>query len=449
MERPETVYARSGDAYLAYQVFGEGPVSVIAIPGRVSNVELMWDDPFRVAFFSGLAEFARVVVFDKRGVGVSDRSVAFPPLEEQVDDVRAVMDAAGVERACLFGTRDGAALAALFAATSPRRVTALALWQPQVRGSWAPDYPWGWREREMPWYGAAFASAEHAEWTIRTQMPDRSDDPAHKEFNRRLFLLSSSPSSLAAQGHMLFDSDVRETLAAVRVPALVMHGGIDFADESRYVAGRLPLARYVEFPEIRGTAPYHSADSRSALLEMRAFIEATWDATEGSASERVLATVLFTDLVGSTERAVALGPRWHELLREHNAVIRREIARFRGREIDTAGDGFFASGFDGPARAIRCGCAIRDAMQALDLHVRIGVHTGECDVVDGKLAGVAVAIGARIASNASAEEVLVSGTVRDLVAGSGITFTDRGAHELRGIPGEWHLFAADPAPTGT
>lgn len=443
------MYARSGGAYLAYQVFGEGLVSVVAVPGRISNVDLMWDEPVRAAFFSGLAEFARVLVFDKRGVGVSDRSVAFPPLEEQVDDVRALMDAAEVERACLFGTRDGAALAALFAATSPRRVTALALWQPQVRGSWAPDYPWGLRERELPaWYGsAAFASAEHAEWTIRTQMPNRSDDPAFREWLGRFLRLSSSPSSSAAHGRMLFDSDVRETLSAVRVPALVMHGGIDFAEESRYVAGRLPIARYVEFPEVRATAPYHD-DSRSVLLEMRTFIEATWDATEGSAPERVLATVLFTDLVGSTERAVALGPRWQELLREHNAVIRRELARFRGREIDTAGDGFFASGFDGPARAIRCGCAIRDAMQALDLRVRIGVHTGECDVVDGKLAGVAVAIGARIASKASAEEVLVSGTVRDLVAGSGITFADRGFHGLKGIPGKWHLFAVDPAPTG-
>jgi class 3 adenylate cyclase/pimeloyl-ACP methyl ester carboxylesterase len=437
MEPPETHYARSGEAFLAYQAFGAGPVAVVAIPGRVSNVELMWDDPPRATFWSELGRFARVVVFDKRGVGVSDRGYTSPTLEEQIDDVRAVMDAAGVERACLFGTRDGAALAALFAATFPKRVSAIVVWQPQVRGAWAPDYPWAPKER-WQFEGARFASPEHIAWLIRTQVPDRVGD-AYERWLRRFMRLSSSPSSATAQHRMLYDSDVREALGAVRVPALVMHGGIDDAEESKYVAGQLPIARYLEFRDIRAVAPYFG-DSSTVLPAMREFIEDTWEASHEDAPERVLATILFTDLVSSTERAVALGPRWQELLRDHNAAIRRELARFRGREIDTAGDGFFASGFDGPARAIRCGCAIRDAIQGLDLLVRVGVHTGECDIVDGKLAGVAVAVGARVAAQAGAGEVLVSSTVRDLVAGSGISFETRGTRELKGV-GEMSLFA--------
>lgn len=438
MGPPETLYARSGDAYLAYQAFGSGAVSVVAIPGRVSNVELMWDEPLRAAFWSDLGRFARVVVFDKRGVGVSDRGYTSPTLEEQIDDVRAVMDAAGVERACLFGTRDGAALAALFAATFPKRVSAIMVWQPQVRGAWAHDYPWGAKER-WRFEGASFASPEHIEWLIRTQMPDRVHDTAFARWTRRFMRLSSSPSSATAQHRMLYDSDVRETLRAVRVPALVIHGGIADAEESKYVAGQLPIARYLEFPKLRASAPY-LGDGSAVLQAMREFVEDTWDTSDEDAPERVLATILFTDLVSSTERAVALGPRWQELLRDHNAAIRRELTRFRGREIDSAGDGFFASGFDGPARAIRCGCAIRDAMEALDLQVRVGVHTGECDIVDGKLAGVAVAIGARVAAQAEAGEVLVSSTVRDLVAGSGISFETRGTRELKGV-GETPLFA--------
>jgi class 3 adenylate cyclase len=440
MERPETVYVRSGDIYLACQAFGEGPIAVVVIPGRVHCVELIWDDPERSAFFSGLAGFARVIVYDKRGVGCSDRNVGIPMLEHQVEDVRAVMDAHRVERALLFGTRDGAALAALCAATIPARVTGLMLWHPHVRGAWAPDYPWGDSDTAFPWSGLRFASEEHIEHGIRTQTPDKAGDPAFRRRYSRLLRVAASPSAAAAQWRMWIDTDVRDVLPSVQAPTLVMHGGVGEVAESRYVAERLPLARLVEFPDLRATAPY-LADSRAPLRTMRAFIEEASANGDGVAQPtRVLATVLFTDLVGSTEQAVVLGPRWQEVLRMHNAVIRRQLAHYRGHEVDTAGDGFFASGFDGPARAIRCGCAIRDALQPLGLSVRVGVHTGECDVVDGKLAGLAVAIGARVSSAAEPGEVLVSGTVRDLVAGSGIEFEPRGNRDLRGI-GEWPLFA--------
>ena len=444
MDTPTTRYARSGDLFLGYQDFGEAQPAIVVVPGRTSNVVLAWEDPARATFFEHLAGFARVLMFDKRGIGVSDRAVALPTLEEQADDVRSVMDAAALERAIVFGTRDGAALAALFAASSPDRVAGLMLWQPQMRGAWAVDYPWGMREREFEWQGEKFASAEHVDSSIRTQTPTRKDDPVFRRWYRRFLQLSSSPTTAAAQARMQFDSDVREALASVRVPTLVMHGGVDFVEESRDAADRIPGAQFVEFPEVMATAPY-LVDSPRALALMQEFAEASWAAAAaGVQSDRILATVLFTDLVGSSEHALALGPRWQDVLREHNAAIRRELVRYRGREIDTAGDGFFASGFDGPARAIRCGCAIRDALRALGLEVRIGLHTGECDVVDGKLAGIAVAIGARIAGEADHGDVLVSGTVRDLVAGSGIAFESRGIRPLKGIGG-WPVYAVvDP-----
>lgn len=441
VERPETHYIRSGDLYVAYQVVGEGPQALVIVGGGISNLELSWDDPEQSSFYSALARFVRLVLMDRRGVGVSDRTGAVPTLEQQVDDLRAVMDAAGVERACLAGAADAAAVTAMFASTYPARVAGLLLWQPTARGAWAPDYPWGFREPETPWLGSKFASREHVETSVRRNWPSKSGDREFEELFMRFMRLSASPSSYAAFYRMWFDIDVRHLLDAIQAPTLVMHGSEKATsgkvEESRYIAERIPGARLIEFPEVEWTL--FSGQQERIVTLTRDFVDEVWEQATAT-RDRVLATVLFTDLVGSTGQAVALGPRWQEVMREHNAVIRRELARFHGREIDTAGDGFFASGFDGPARAIRCGCAIRDAMAALDLRIRVGVHTGECDVVDGKLAGIAVAIGARIAAQASEGEVLVSGTVRDLVAGSGIAFEPRGMRELKGV-GEWPLYS--------
>lgn len=444
MERPETLYVRSGDAYLGYQTFGSGSFAILSVPGRVSNVELMWDRPELAEFYGGLAQFSRVVVFDRRGVGVSDRPAGGATLEQQVDDLRTVMDAAAVERACLLGSRDGAALAAMFAGVHPARVVCLLLWQPHVRGAWAPDYPWGLKESEMRPVGAEYTSAEAIDQAMRFQFPSKIGDA---EFRRRFIQtlrLSASPSSYAALRRVWLDSDVRHILGSIQAPTLVMHGSLMDVNESRYVAERIPLATLLEFPEVKAIGPVWG-DAERPIRAMHAFISDVWDDAERPfRPDRVLATVLFTDLVGSTEQSVALGPDWQELLRQHNSAIRRELAQFRGREIDSAGDGFFASGFEGPAQAIRCGCAIRDAIDALGLRIRVGVHTGECDIVDGKLAGVAVAIGARVAAQAASGEVIVSGAVRDLVAGSGIEFEARGIRELKGV-GDWALYSVATA----
>ena len=439
VERPETQYTRSGDVYVAYQVFGDGPFNVVAVPGRVSNVELIWDDPDRRAFYGALASFARVIIFDKRGTGASDRVVGVPTLEQRLEDVRAVTDAAGVERSGFYGADDGAALAALFAATYPDRAVALMLWEPKARGAWAPDYPWGMREPETAWGGSRYTSPEQIEAGIRVQFPSRSGDEEFRRRYVRTLRLSASPTSYAALYRMWFDVDIRHVLGAIQAPTLVMHGGLGDVDESRYIVDRIPGARLVEYPE-HEASPFYG-DIEPPIRAMRDFIAQSWnDALDGAGANRVLTTVLFTDLVGATTRAAELGPRWQEALREHNAIIRRELMRFRGQEIDTAGDGFFASGFDGPARAIRCACSISDAITNLGLGVRVGVHTGECDIVDSKLSGLAVHIGARVAAQADEGEVLVSGTVKDLVAGSGIEFEPRGSRELKGL-GDWPLYS--------
>jgi class 3 adenylate cyclase len=438
-EIPDTLYARSGEVYVAYQAFGDGAVNIVAVPGRVSNVELIWDDPDRRPFYGALASFARVIIFDKRGTGASDRVVGAPILEQRLEDVRAVMDAAGVERAALYGADDGAALAALFAATYPDRAVALMLWEPKARGGWARDYPWGMRDPETAWGGSKYTIPEQIDTGIREQFPTRSGDEEFRRRYVRMLRLSASPTSYAALYRMWFDVDIRHVLGAIQAPTLVMHGGLGDVGESQYVVDRIGGARLVEFPE-HEAAPFYG-DIESPVRAMRDFIAQTSDDQRGRAgANRVLTTVLFTDLIGSTAKAVELGPHWQHVLREHNAVVRRELARFRGREIDTAGDGFFASGFDGPARAIRCGCAIRDAVSSLGLGIRVGVHTGECDIVDDKLSGLAVNIGARVAAQANEGDVLVSGTVKDLVAGSGIEFEARGVRELKGL-GEWPLYA--------
>jgi class 3 adenylate cyclase/pimeloyl-ACP methyl ester carboxylesterase len=437
---PETRYAKSGDVHVAYQVVGEGLFDVVRVRGLWgSTIELMPVEPTDPNSSDWLAPRARLIRFDKRGIGASDRVFGVPSLEERMDDVRTVMDAAGSQVAALLGHVDGGAMSLLFAATYPERTFALVLFQAKPRFVRAPDFPWAPTrdeyERETVALTEAWGSLERSRKLAIAYGLQWSEDELRE--NARQDRLTASPGAIAALRRMNMDIDVRAVLPAVHVPTLIIHraedaivaGDTSTSEIARYMASRIPDATTLEV----GRTDFPPYD---AVYD---FLVGAWERRREE-PRRVLATVLFTDLVGATSTAVEYGPRWPDMLAEHNARIRRELAQFRGTEIDTAGDGFFASGFDGPARAIRCACAIRDAIGALGLGIRVGVHTGECDLVDGKLSGLAVTIGARVAAQADQGEVLVSGTVRDLVAGSGIEFEPRGVRDLKGL-GEWHLYA--------
>jgi pimeloyl-ACP methyl ester carboxylesterase len=439
VDRSDTRYARSGDVYVAYRIFGEGPFDLVFASGMdFPSVE--FHDHAAGADFNELTDRMRVIRFDKRGTGASDRVSGVPSLEERMDDVRAVMDQVGVERAALLGHVDGAAMAILFAATYPERVFALVLFQGKPRFVRAPDFPWvptreEYEQGTQSWLAELLDSAQ-LERAFATRLQRPLTDPVVRE-RARATRLTLSPGSLLALRRMNMDVDVRNALSTIQVPTLIVHRSADLDDErdtsateiARYMAARIPDSRVMEVGRFEWM-PFKAISG---------FVVGAWERRVVE-RRRVLATVLFTDLVDSTVKAAELGGAWPSLLAEHNAVIRRELARFRGETIDTAGDGFFASGFDGPARAIRCACAISGAVGSLGLGIRVGVHTGECDVVDGKLAGLAVAVGARVAAQADVGEVLVSGTVKDLVAGSGIVFNARGVSELKGL-GEWPLYA--------
>ncbi len=438
-------YAKSGDAHIAYQVVGDGPVDLAFIPIVATNLILQWEWPEWAAFLRRLASFSRLILHDRRGVGLSDR-VGGASLEQRMDDVRTVLDAAGSQQTVLFGSGDAAAMFALFAATYPERTRALVLFQATPRLTWAPDYPWGLPpDAARQWVEGAeqrFGDPEYFAELTRAWMPSIADDPEKLEQLRRYWILTSSPGSLAAFRRMNVEIDVRHVLPTIRVPTLVLHrasGGAFLPPEvGSYVAGQIPGAVYEELPGA-DMVPWLGETDVAASVER--FIEGLGARSDSTDIERILATVLFTDIVDSTAKAVELGDaRWRELVGEHHALVRAELARFQGREVDTAGDGFLAT-FDGPARAIRCGCGVRDAVEGLGIDVRVGLHTGECELIEGKVGGVAVHTGARVAASAAPGEVLVSSTVRDLVAGSGIEFADRGTHELKGIPGEWRLYA--------
>jgi class 3 adenylate cyclase/pimeloyl-ACP methyl ester carboxylesterase len=453
VELPETRYARSGDVNIAYQVVGDGPSDLVFCPPFASNVELIWDNPQRRALNEGLASIARLIAFDKRGTGLSDRIAGVAPLEERMDDVRAVMDTASSERAVLLGIQDGGPLAVLFAATYPERCSGIVLWHAWPRYTWASDFPWGAArsdaEAEIHELERSWGSLERARGVADYLLPDDPDREALAEGIARIQRHSASPGGAAELLRTMLDIDVRPLLPTLTVPALVLsREGMaeDARHIARYLAEQIPLARHVEFP---GSGNVIMGDSFPGILaEIEGFLDDARRLEGAGEPERVLASVLFTDIVDSTARAVEVGDRrWRELVAEHHARVRRELQRHRGREIDTAGDGFFAR-FDGPARAIRCACAVRDAVAELGLEVRAGVHTGECEQVDGKIAGVAVVTGARIASLASPGDVLVSATVRDLVAGSGLAFEDRGVHSLKGLPEQRRIYAVADAPLG-
>ena len=442
MQIPDVQYARSGDVAIAYQVVGEGPVDIVFVRGTLADLLAGWEMPLFVDHVEGLARSGRVLLFDKRGSGLSDPVRQVPTLETRMDDVRAVMDAAGSERAVLWAAQEGTRIALLFAATYPERTTALVLYDATARGRWAPDYPWAMSEEE--WRHEL--REIHARWGDRDYLMERASrlspagaqDEEWLEWFIRYMRRSASPAEAVAFHRMSMEGDVREVLSAVRSPTLVLNRP-EAREEAVFVTERISGARRVEVDGLQDWFSWANPERNAVLLqETEEFISGL---STPPAPDRVLATILFTDIVGSTARAAELGDSaWRELLGRHHTLVRGELTRFRGEEHDTAGDGFFAT-FDGPGRAIECARAIRDSVRALGLEIRVGLHTGECERVDGKLGGIAVPTGARIAALAEPGEVLVSSTVKDLVAGSGIEFADRGTHELNGIPGEWRLFA--------
>ncbi len=432
----------SGDVAIAYQVIGDGPFDLVWTPGALSHQDLTWEDENRARFYRSLASFSRLITFDKRGTGLSDHVAGIADLETRMDDIRAVMDAAGSEKAALAGVSEGGPMAVLFAATYPERVQALVTYGSLPRFVRGPGFPW--REPKHEYLAEYEADAAHwgSQEAAREMLESQGQEPTPEAIvliSRRQ-RLSASPGAVMQLGRMNAEIDVRPILPTIRVPTLVLHRLEDdiSIEGARWMAEQIPGARFEELPG-GPHMPYYG-DWESVVRAVREFLGPI--CLQGAQPyESVLATMLFTDIVGSTAKAAELGDRgWRELLEQHHARIRQQLARFRGVELDTAGDGFFAR-FDGPARAIRCACAVNDAVGDLGLELRAGVHTGECEVVDGKVAGLAVSIGARVAAQADPGEVLVSQTVKDLVAGSGIEFADRGAAELKGVPGEWRLYA--------
>jgi class 3 adenylate cyclase len=432
-------FTRSGSVDVAYRVIGDGPLDLVYAQGAYTHLEVEWELPQFRRYCERLAEFTRLILFDKRGMGMSDRVPGAATLEERMDDIRAVMDAAGSERAAVMGESEGGPLSMLFAAAHPERTVALVLQGAEVRERTDDDWPWGENtEESFEQWMAAIGERWGKGLAFKYLAPSLGDVAWGREWFGRLQVHSNTPAGAEAFMRMAFDIDVRHVVPSINVPTLIIHTTHDqvcHVENARFLARTIPGAKYVELPG-GDHVPWFDPDE--TIAEIREFLTGRREATS---FDRRLATVLFTDLVGSTTRATELGDRrWRDLLEQHHAAVRREIERFDGSEMDTAGDGFFAT-FDGPARAIRCARSIIDAVRPLDLRVRAGLHTGEVEVLDGKVAGIAVNIGARVAARADAGEVLVSGTVRDLVAGSGLEFEDRGVAELKGVPGEWRLYA--------
>ncbi len=440
--RPHTRYAHSGDVNIAYQVMGEGPLDLVMVPGWVSHLEYAWEEPQAARFFQRLASFARFIRFDKRGTGLSDRvpDSALPTLEQRMDDVRAVMDAAGSGRAALFGVSEGGVMTALFAATHPHRTVALILYGTYARRLWAPDYPWA----PTPEQRQKFFELIQRDWggdvDISTMAPSMAGDETFRQWWATLLRMGASPGAALTLAKMNSQADIRHVLPAIRVPTLVLHrrGDRDMSvEEGRYVASRIPGARFVE---LSGDDHVPYVGNVDVLVdEIQEFLTGVRPVPQ---PDRVLSTVLFLDIADSTLRAAEIGDRrWSELLEGFYQAARRELARHRGHEVDTTGDGLLAT-FDGPARGIRTAVAISETVRALGLRVRAGLHTGEVELLpDRKVRGIAVHIEARVAAMAGPGEILVSSTVKDLVAGAGIEFEDRGVQALRGVPGEWRLFA--------
>jgi class 3 adenylate cyclase len=444
---PETRFARTADGFdIAYQVLGEGPPDILMIPAWVSHLEVAWENPLYARFMERVADFARVISFDKRGTGLSSRLTTAPDLEARLDDARAVLDEVGAHRVAIWGDgSDGTALGIVHAATFPARTAALVLWEPSARNAWAPDYPWGPNDEEF----AVEQEAIRGRWGTRewakefagVDAPTLARYPELLDGYTKYFRYSATPSDALLLNEIWYRTDVRDLLPTARVPTLVLTRGLDAGPDgspATYAADRIPGAKLVrldgaDFPKWLG-------DQASVVDEVRSFLTGV---RRGPEPDRVLSTVVFTDIVGSSQLVAAMGDAaWRELVERHHAIVRGLLADFRGVEIDTAGDGFFAT-FDGPTRAVRCALAIRDALSGLGIRIRAGVHTGEVDIGGAKATGIAVVLGARIAALAEAGGILTSSTVKDLVAGSGLSFRDAGEHELAGVPGRWRVFDCD------
>ena len=445
---PEVHYARDRDGVsLAYQVVGRGNVDIVYAPPWLSNLELIWENPLFARFLTRLASFSRLIVMDSRGTGLSDRfsPADVPPPEVLMEDIAVVMDAAGVERAVVFGGSNSGSLCALFAATYPERVSALIVYGAEPRSRISPDFPWAWTDQEWDDYLSAlvagWGSSEYSEQLVAWLTPSLAGDPAQRRWWERLQRLSASPNSIAGIEQIWRDIDIRPILPTIQAPTLILHrtgDPIEDVEAGRDFARGVPGARFVELPVTIGR--------HGPAIRVQSWTR--WRRLSRARSRRLHDSigcsprVMFTDIVGSTERAAMLGDqRWRELLEAHNLKVRALVSRYRGVERGTAGDGFLAT-FDGPARAVTCALAVAEAMHAIDLEVRSGVHTGECQISDNDLSGIAVHIGARVSALAGPGQVLVSSTVRDLVAGSGIEFTEHGRHALKGVDGEWTLFEA-------
>ena len=438
---PETKYARSSDYHIAYQTIGTGPLDLLFLHGWISHIEHLWEEPRIARFLDRLASFSRLILLDKRGTGLSDPVPLdrLPTLEERMDDVRAVLDAVGSKRAAFFGTSEAGALSLLFAATYPSRTTALVLLNSYARLAYAPDYPQGIPAEQA----LGLLQAIEEEWgkgvAFEALVASQTDNASMKSWWARYQRLAASPGAAVRLLQSAFETDARSVLPAITVPVLVLHrAGDPFTgpEHGRYLAERVPGAKFVELSGVDHL--FFAEDMDRLLSEIQEFLTGVPEARE---PDRVLVTVMFVDIVGSTEHLTRLGDRqWRDVLDRYYAIARRQLVRFRGREIATAGDGLFAT-FDGPARAIRCARTIADEVSVLEIAVRVGIHSGECEVMGDNVGGIAVHTGARIAGQAGPSEVLVSSTVRDLVAGSGISFEDRGRHPLKGVPGEWSLFA--------
>ena len=441
MKTPETRYSRSADGvHIAYQVLGDADLDLVVSPGYVSHLEHSWEDPQMARFLRRLASFSRLIVFDKRGTGMSDRSADedAPLLEDRVNDIATLMDTVGSERAAMMGLSETGAVALLFAATYPERTSAVVAYGTFAgRGATGPTYPWAPDSEQAEWLEDIERHWGRGVLFLDEFAGSLQDDTHYREWFAKLERLSASPGAAVAIARMVMQMDVRDVLPTIRVPTLVLHKRDDQAvpfEEGKYIADHIPGAKFVELP---GSDHWPWIGHEEAVEEIQEFLTGM---REDAEPHRAVATVMFVDIAGSTERAAELGDRrWADLLESFYSVVRRELDRHRGREIDTAGDGFFVT-FDGPARAIRCATALTEAVGRLGLRIRTGIHTGECERMADKVGGLGVVIGARVGALARPEEILVSRTVRDLVVGSDLSFEDAGEHELKGVPDRWHLY---------
>ena len=435
---PETRYTQQGDITLAYQVLGSGPIDLILVPGFVSHLEYGWEEPSYARFLHRLASFSRLILFDKRGTGLSDRIAGVPTLEQRMDDVRTVMDSAGSQQAALLGVSEVGAMTALFAATYPERSTALILYGSLVKAAWAPDYPWGEKPEKFEQRREKYRREWGGPIDLEHFAPSMQSDERFRQWWAKYLRLGASPNAVNINRRLNRDIDIRGILPAIRVPTLIINRTGDravFVEEAHYLHAHIPGSKLVE---LSGDDHFWwVGDSDAILDEIQEFVTGERPVIE---PDRVLATVLFTDIVDSTRRAAELGDRrWRDLLASHNATVSKEISRYNGREIESTGDGILAT-FDGPARAIHCAIAIRDSLRLSGIEIRAGLHTGEIELIGERVGGIAVHLAARVMANAGTNEVWVSRTVKDLVVGSGFEFSDRGVHNLKGIPEAWRLY---------